>query len=314
MRRCTPTHPTHPALQDELTEYKWCVLAWNGIFHTWSTLWLLWWLPQRRWYWNTEFLWENILAEKPQKMELEFKAFYMLQLGYHLQSIGWHFVEERRPDFATMMVHHVVTVMLIVGSYVSHFSRIGMLVLLVHDSSDIFVCITKCFHMCGWKKPAHVCFGLMVLAWAYTRLYLYPFWVIGSTWTYPEVRAPLFVCVSKTPRQSTLPMTTNKQTNNPPPTFTVSPVRLDVVHLRRDDGGSAVPARLVVPPVHQDGDGHRQARQRRRHHREQGCGGREGPRRSLLDEGASGGGVCGDRDEGRVSERGIEHEAAYKKK
>ncbi|KAJ9438816.1 hypothetical protein DIPPA_28566 [Diplonema papillatum] len=95
---------------DELTEYKWAVLAWNGLFHVWSTLWLLSWLPLHRWYWDTRYLWENILAEQPQKLELEFKCFYMLQLGYHMQSIVWHFFEEHRPDFVTMMVHHVVTV------------------------------------------------------------------------------------------------------------------------------------------------------------------------------------------------------------
>ena len=170
-----------------MTQYKWCVLAWNGIFHTWSTLWLLNWLPLHRWYFHTEGLWENILEAHPQKMELEFKGFYMLQLGYHIQSIVWHLFEEKRPDFVTMMVHHFVTVALIVGSYMSSYSRIGLLVLLVHDSSDVFVCITKAFHMCNWKKCSHVQFVVMVLVWAYTRLYLYPFWVIGSCWSYPEV-------------------------------------------------------------------------------------------------------------------------------
>ena len=172
---------------DELVEYKWSVLVWNGIFHTWSTIWLLDWLPRHRWYVHTEWLWENIGSANSQKMELEMKCFYTLQLGYHLQSIVWHAIEDRRPDFITMMVHHFVTVALIVGSYCFTYCRIGMLVLLVHDSSDVFVCICKASHMCGWKKVSHTAFVFMVTIWFYTRLYLYPVWVIGSTWSFPEV-------------------------------------------------------------------------------------------------------------------------------
>eukprot|EP01062_Namystynia_karyoxenos_P065412 TRINITY_DN5900_c0_g1_i1.p1 TRINITY_DN5900_c0_g1~~TRINITY_DN5900_c0_g1_i1.p1 ORF type:complete len:376 (+),score=130.50 TRINITY_DN5900_c0_g1_i1:91-1128(+) len=175
------------AADDGVHDYKCAVLLWNGGFHIWSALWLYWWLPFHRWYWDTEWLWENIMyMAKAIPMELEFKTFYMLQLGYHTQSLVWHALEERRPDFLTMVVHHVVTMLLIIGSWLRGYVRIGMLVLFVHDASDIFVCACKATHMCGMKKASHVLFVFMVVTWFYFRLYLYPTWVIWSVSTYPD--------------------------------------------------------------------------------------------------------------------------------
>lgn len=37
------------------------------------------------------------------------------------------------------MIHHVATVFLLVYSYWVNFTRIGVMILLVHDSSDIFL-------------------------------------------------------------------------------------------------------------------------------------------------------------------------------
>ncbi|KAJ9471923.1 ASC1-like protein 1 [Diplonema papillatum] len=78
-----------------------------------------------------------------------------------------------------------LSVLLIVFSYAYSYARIGMLVLLVHDSSDVFVCLCKCFHMTNWKKCSHACFVIMVIIWFYARLYLYPVWIISSIFQYP---------------------------------------------------------------------------------------------------------------------------------
>eukprot|EP01065_Artemidia_motanka_P053646 TRINITY_DN9_c1_g1_i1.p1 TRINITY_DN9_c1_g1~~TRINITY_DN9_c1_g1_i1.p1 ORF type:complete len:345 (+),score=128.70 TRINITY_DN9_c1_g1_i1:88-1122(+) len=194
VRKCSFTYILLPSVrkagapEDGVHDYKCAVLFWNGAFHTASTLWLYMWLPWHRWYWDTSLLWENSKnGTQVQPMELEFKVFYMLQLGYHIQSIVWHAIEERRPDFLTMVVHHVVTIALIVGSWYKCYVRIGMLVLLVHDASDVFVCACKATHMCGMKKASHVLFVVMFFSWLYYRLWLYPTWVIYSVSTFPDI-------------------------------------------------------------------------------------------------------------------------------
>ena len=46
------------------------------------------------------------------------KSYYCTELGFYIASIGMLiFWEVRRRDFAAMMIHHLATVSLIVGSY-----------------------------------------------------------------------------------------------------------------------------------------------------------------------------------------------------
>lgn len=53
----------------------------------------------------------------------------------------------RRKDWLESMVHHVATVILLVYSYYVNFTRVGVMVLLVHDVSDIFLEAAK---LCRW--------------------------------------------------------------------------------------------------------------------------------------------------------------------
>jgi hypothetical protein len=53
---------------------------------------------------------------------------------------------ERIKDYFMMYLHHIVTIGLIVGSYYMRYVRIGLLVLLVHDASDIGVDMLKLFN------------------------------------------------------------------------------------------------------------------------------------------------------------------------
>ena len=51
-----------------------------------------------------------------------------------------------RSDAFEMILHHLVTISLILLSYLTRFSRIGSSILLVHDFADIFLEIGKCFN------------------------------------------------------------------------------------------------------------------------------------------------------------------------
>lgn len=45
----------------------------------------------------------------------------------------------RRKDWLESMIHHIATTLLLVYSYYVNFTRVGVMVLLVHDMSDIFL-------------------------------------------------------------------------------------------------------------------------------------------------------------------------------
>lgn len=84
-----------------------------------------------------------------------------------------------------MITHHFVTILLIVFSYLLNFSRIGSVILLIHDAADIFLESAKVFNYISkargreWAK--HVCdimFALFAITFFVTRLVFFPRYVI----------------------------------------------------------------------------------------------------------------------------------------
>ncbi|KNA24599.1 hypothetical protein SOVF_014130 [Spinacia oleracea] len=117
-----------------------------------------------------------------QELKLPLKVFYMCQCGFYIYSIAalltW---ETRRKDFAVMMSHHVITVLLIGYSYATSFFRIGSIILVLHDASDVFMEAAKIFKYSEKELAASVFFGLFAVSWLTLRLIFFPFWVIRAT-------------------------------------------------------------------------------------------------------------------------------------
>ena len=65
---------------------------------------------------------------------------------YFYYIIIFRWTEVTRSDALEMIVHHLVTIALILLSYLTRFSRIGASILLVHDFADIFLEMGKCFN------------------------------------------------------------------------------------------------------------------------------------------------------------------------
>ncbi|XP_041995341.1 ceramide synthase LOH2-like [Salvia splendens] len=117
-----------------------------------------------------------------QELKLSVKLIYMCQCGFYLYSIAalltW---ETRRKDFSVMMSHHIVTVILISYSYMTRFFQIGIVILALHDASDVFLEGAKIFKYSGKELGASAFFGLFAISWLVLRLIYFPFWVIRSS-------------------------------------------------------------------------------------------------------------------------------------
>jgi hypothetical protein len=87
-----------------------------------------------------------------------------------------------RGDFTEMAVHHVVTNLLVIGSSQMRFTRIGSMVFLLHDISDVPVDVSKLANFVKWKVTTVASFTVMTLTWAYTRLYLFPGKIFAGVW------------------------------------------------------------------------------------------------------------------------------------
>ncbi|GMH13413.1 hypothetical protein Nepgr_015254 [Nepenthes gracilis] len=131
------------------------------------------------WFRDTQ---EYLRGWPNQELTLPLKLFYMCQCGFYLYSIAalltW---ETRRKDFAVMMAHHVITVLLIGYSYITRFFRIGSVILALHDASDVFMEAAKVFKYSEKELAASVCFGFFAISWLILRLIFFPFWVIRTS-------------------------------------------------------------------------------------------------------------------------------------
>ena len=107
--------------------------------------------------------------------------FYAMQIGYYAYSIIAQFLlDEHRKDFFMMVIHHLITFGLVVGSYAQTHMCYGTVVLVCFDISDLFMEIGKTCSDLKLKYPTIVAYFLLLTTWIYWRLYFYPFHVLTS--------------------------------------------------------------------------------------------------------------------------------------
>ena len=109
--------------------------------------------------------------------------FYMVQFGRHLHTlIDYCVYKWRNPKFWEMFLHHCMAVFLIFFSYLTNNLRVGILVLFVHDPSDIFLCSARLIesfrnHPSSLKYANYI---LFIASWVFFRLYAFPKCIVGS--------------------------------------------------------------------------------------------------------------------------------------
>ncbi|KAF8111827.1 hypothetical protein N665_0072s0039 [Sinapis alba] len=126
-----------------------------------------------------------------QKIKLKMKGLYTFVGGLNVYSLfALFFWETRRSDFKVMIVHHIVTIFLIILSYVFRFSRVGSVILALHEITDVFVEIAKMCKYSGLETMATVWFILCFLTWTALRLIYYPLWILWGT-SYESINVKL---------------------------------------------------------------------------------------------------------------------------
>lgn len=126
-----------------------------------------------------------------------FKYFYLAQLVSCLQALNeivvieclqaiWiytcfihRFIDERRSDYFVMYSHHIFTICLVGVSEAFNHHRIGLLVLFVHDASDITVDLLKMINYLKLEGPrgwfaSEIIFVVNLGIWIFFRLVKYP--------------------------------------------------------------------------------------------------------------------------------------------
>ncbi|MDK2413436.1 TLC domain-containing protein, partial [Aphanizomenon sp. 202] len=82
-----------------------------------------------------------------------------------------------------MILHHSLTILLIVFSWTTGYVRIGSLILFVHEYSDIALLAAKVCHYSGNDAPTEPLFVAFLVLWGVTRCGILPFWIVRSVFT-----------------------------------------------------------------------------------------------------------------------------------
>ena len=102
-----------------------------------------------------------------------FNYYFLGALAFHLTDLFWLiFFYELQSDFLMMFLHHLCTIALVVFSYLSNYSNIGSVILVLHDFGDIFVYIARLSLNTNSRKSTKLSTGiLLIIVYIYTRIY-----------------------------------------------------------------------------------------------------------------------------------------------
>lgn len=157
---------------------KFCETGWRWVFYFTAHVVSVWTLWDKPWVWDTVHCWYNYPFHS---LDPAVWWHYMLELAFYWSLFITQFFDVKRKDFWEMFVHHVATLLLLILSWSVHMHRMGSLVLLVHDVCDHWLELAKLFRYSGWTRACDGSFVMFTVTWAFSRLGVFPAWVIYST-------------------------------------------------------------------------------------------------------------------------------------
>ncbi|CAF1088995.1 unnamed protein product [Rotaria sordida] len=173
--------------------------AWKCFFYTLTWSYSVYLLFYRYNYFHEPYLiWDD--WSPGVNIPFDITLMYFVQCGFYLHSVyGTLYMDHKRKDFYVMLLHHFVTMALIFVSYATRYHKIGLLVLFVHDITDIWLELTKLLHYMRsredgrdypmWETAATFGFIMFTFTWFLFRLYWYPMKVLYSTGVVTAYRA-----------------------------------------------------------------------------------------------------------------------------
>ncbi|CAF3453112.1 unnamed protein product [Rotaria sp. Silwood1] len=148
---------------------------WKTVFYTFTWSFNVYLLTYRYDYFHNPYsIWDDWASGMD--IPFDIKLMYFIQCGFYLHSVyGTIYMDYKRKDYYAMLIHHVLTMALISVSYATRYHKIGLLVLFVHDITDIWLELAKSLHYMSsrkggrecpiWETIANVAFVIFVLCW-----------------------------------------------------------------------------------------------------------------------------------------------------
>lgn len=157
---------------------KFMYQGWLLSFYTLSSIYGLWTMYGKPWCsfpLGPSQKMHQLIGHPQLDTQAEYQYYYSYSIGFFAAELIAIFAEARRSDFREYLIHHSVTLYLLVFSWLGFEHVPGGYVILLHDMSDIFLCASKMFHYIH-ARPAitNTVFGLFVASFVFLRLYCLP--------------------------------------------------------------------------------------------------------------------------------------------
>ena len=177
--------PYNRPLSSPVTKRKWMDQSWQLVVHSLVAGIEVYIFTEETWLTDTKTMWSPTHPREHTFTPIVHFV-YLLQLAIWMYTAFSHkFLEENHMDYFVMYLHHVMTIFMVVTSYHYNYYRVGLVVLFIHDISDITVDLLK---MVNYLKldGAHsyflveIIFVVNLVQWIYWRLYVYPVKILYS--------------------------------------------------------------------------------------------------------------------------------------
>lgn len=172
---------------NKFTKFMEC--AWQCNYYTFIFIFGLYVMSGKPWMWDIRHCWYNYPEHS---VDNDVWWYYMISLSFYWSMTLTHFFEVKRKDFWQMFFHHLVTIALITFSWTCNLTRIGTLVLIVHDCADIPLQMSKMSIYSGHKAFCDAVFAIFTVLWIVTRVGIFPAWIVYSTAIEAPTIVPMF--------------------------------------------------------------------------------------------------------------------------
>ncbi len=176
--------PYNNPLSKPKTLSKYIGTAWQFVIHVSMSIFELYVLYDEPWLTHTYTAFEPIPQLFTVKQSL--RIFFITQISiwvYTCYSHRFNSDAHAHKDYFVMYIHHLATIGLVGLAYTHNYHRVGIIVLFVHDVSDIGVDLLKLSNYLKLEGPSNffiveIAYTLCITLWGYFRLYLFPVEII----------------------------------------------------------------------------------------------------------------------------------------
>jgi ceramide synthetase len=141
----------------------------------WAGLYILW---DKPWTWDTKHCWYDYPFH-PLTSDLYW--YYMVEMSFYWSLAFSICIDVKRKDFVEQLVHHVVTLSLMVVSWTGNMTRVGTLIMCIHDAVDYILELAKMTNYIKWQRATDALFVVFAVVFFLTRIVIYPYRVLYSS-------------------------------------------------------------------------------------------------------------------------------------